>query len=70
MSQQAFPTPSLAAAPVMVLSDKFREEGFEAGRCSFIDAPRQPKMQFAPHRLVASYSEYRRLGASKVFLFG
>ena len=66
---------SIEATLVPVRSDKSRAKGkemgdFEPGDFPFLHATREVRIQFAPHRVVGSYADYRRLAARKGSLFG
>jgi hypothetical protein len=54
----------LEAAPVPARSGKWRAESMETDGSPFLLAMREAKIQFAPHRVVGNYAEYRRFAAS------
>jgi hypothetical protein len=75
MSHHAIVYHSLEATLVPVRSDKSPAKGkemgdFETGDFPFLHAAREARIQFAPHRVVGSYADYRRLAAHKGSLFG
>lgn len=65
MTQQASTDHSLKTSLAPTWSHKLRAEITETSRHPLVDLARQEKAQFAPHRLVGSYSDYRRLAAKK-----
>ena len=70
MPQQTIPAPSLEAAPVPAWSDQSHAKAPEGGAFAFLEATREAMVQFAPHRVVANYADYRKLGAGKDWRFG
>jgi hypothetical protein len=75
MSHRVIIDHSLKAALVPVRSNKSPAKGeemgdFEDGDFPFLDAAREARIQFAPHRVVGSYADYRRLAGGKGRLFG
>lgn len=60
----------LEAARILAWPVKWRAEGLETGAFAFQFGARETKIQFAPHRAVTSYADYRKLGAGKGWLFG
>jgi hypothetical protein len=70
MSHQALTIFSREAASVAACSDKWSPRVREPVNLLFLRAARNAKVQFAPHRLVGNYADYRRLDASKYGPFG
>jgi hypothetical protein len=74
MSHYAIIDHSFEAALVPIRSDESRAKGketrdFGAGDFPFLVAAREARIQFAPHRVVGSYADYRRLAARKGWQF-
>ena len=69
MSHHVLIDHSLEATLVPFRSDKSHAKGKEMGDFAFLHAAQEARIQFAPHRVVGSYADYRRLTTRKGSLF-